>query len=1209
MLVWCDMKDQPEKKKEGETKPEEVVQSSAAKREHEVLKFWNEHDIFKKTLTKDAPLGNFVFYDGPPFATGLPHYGHILPGTIKDVIPRYQTMKGKRVLRRWGWDCHGLPVEQLVSKELGLHTKKDIEQYGVEKFNEAARASVLRYFNEWKEIVPRSGRFIDMDNFYQTMDATYTESVWWAFKQLFDKGLVYEGFKTMHVSPYYETTLSNFEVNQGYKDITDISAYVKFKSKFKGREVLILAWTTTPWTLPGNVALAVNNEIQYVLVEAESDKGKEYFILAKELVAKVFGEKQIAIVEEFSGKELVGLSYAPLFDYYKDTPLKNKENGWKVYAGEFVTATDGTGIVHIAPAFGEDDLQLAQEKNLPFIQHVGMDGAIKPEVTDFAGLQAKPADDVQKTDIEVIKYLAHNGSLFKKEKFIHSYPHDYRTGVPLLNYATSSWFVRVADMRDGLMNSNSKVSWLPEQIGEGRFGKWLEGARDWSVSRARFWGTPLPIWKTEDGNEVEVLGSLKELKDKTRRNTYMVMRHAESENNVANIISSELVSKYSLTANGRGQVKEAAQSLKDQGIDLIVASSILRTHETATLIAEELGLNKEQVIFDERLHEIGVGEYEGRTIEEYVKNHQAHESTFTESISGGESYHDLRMRLGDFIYEFDKTYHGKKVLIVTHASCVWMLSCISDGLNAKQCTERKTEMNAKASAIGVKTAEIGNASVLPLDIAAIPHNMTYELDFHRPYIDRVTFMSKSGKLMKRIPDVFDTWFDSGSMTFAQNHYPFENKEEFEKEGSSLFPADFIAEGLDQTRGWFYVLTVLGTALFGKSPYKNVVVNGMILAEDGRKMSKSLRNYPDLLPTMEKYSADALRFYLMSSPAVHAEDIRFSEKGIDEVMKKIINRTDNVLQFVEMYSDEEVKNSLTLTKPTVTNLLDTWALLRIEQMTKEVTESLDGFELDRATRPIVSFVDDLSTWYIRRSRERFKGDDIEDKKIALQTSFYILAEFSKVIAPFMPFFAESLYMRLTALAPKIAKDFKESVHLDSWPALTTFNAEQELLIKQMTEVREIVSLGLEARAKAVIKVRQPLRSLSIRKDAYDIGSEQDLLDLIKDEVNVKEVIVEANFDDDDTRNVKLDLEITEDLRKEGDVRELIRAIQEARKTKGLNPTDTISLHIKAPLELSTIIAEYEDMIKKVTLTSQIDIHDSLEGVATKVGEYEAVIAIS
>ena len=652
---------------------EDSNKSEIAKQEEKILKFWQENDIFKKTLEKPSTKGNFVFYDGPPFATGLPHYGHILTGTMKDVIPRYQTMRGRYVRRVWGWDCHGLPIENLIQKELDVATKKDIEKLGVEKFNEAARSSVFRYDDEWKKIIPRTGRWIDMDNAYTTMDPKFTESVWWGFKSLYEKGLIYEDFKSMHISPPLETPLSNFEVNQNYKDIEDISIYVKFELSDEPGTFL-LAWTTTPWTLFGNVALAVGEDTQYVKVE----KGDEHYIIAKDLSEKVLKE-DYKVISEFAGKELVGKEYKSVFDHYvKDASLENHKNGWKIYSGNFVTTEDGTGIVHIAPAFGEDDLKLGKEYNLPFVQHVNIDGTIKPEISELAGRQAKPKSTEsepkkhQETDIEVLKLLAHKGLLFAKEKYTHSYPHCWRTDAPLLNYAMSSWFVRVADIKDKLISENKKVNWVPSDIKEGRFGNWLEGARDWAISRSRYWGAPIPIWKSEDGKSVEIIGSIEELQNKAPETIVdvFIMRHGESEKNLLDIYDDD-ENAYGLTDVGKKEAHQAIQSLKGK-IDLIFTSPIRRAKETAQIIADGLGVDVKEA---EELSEVDSGVWDGkrpRDIREkpLYDNLPSEEMYNAKRGETGESWADVEKRASEFVSKTIKENKGKRILFVTHGGVI-----------------------------------------------------------------------------------------------------------------------------------------------------------------------------------------------------------------------------------------------------------------------------------------------------------------------------------------------------------------------------------------------------------------------------------------------------------------------------------------------------------------------------------------------------------
>jgi len=942
----------------------DVPKSEVAKREEETQKFWEEKDIFKKSLEKEAPHGEYVFYDGPPFATGLPHYGHIVASVIKDVIPRYWTMRGYHVPRRWGWDCHGLPIENIVEKELGFKHKKDIVTYGVAKFNDRCREQVLTYAHEWEKIIPRIGRWADMKNAYRTMDKPFMESVWWVFKQLWDKKLVYEDYRVLHICPRCETTLSQQEVSEGYKDVKDIAVTVKFKLKnpeklgLKG-DVYMLAWTTTPWTLPGNVALAVNKDVDYDFVEHEG----AHYVVAKSRNSIVHKDQNPNLVvvskTKVKGSDLVGLEYIPPFDYYiNDKTLKNRENGWKVYAADFVTADEGTGIAHEAPAFGADDWTLSKRYNLPFVQHVNMDGTMKPEVKDFAGMEVKPKSDDDKvrlgTDIAVLKYLQDHGTFFAKENITHSYPHCWRCDTPLLNYATSSWFVRIETQKAALLNNARSINWSPAHIKEGRWGKWLEGARDWSISRQRFWASVIPLWRCEKCKTERVFGSATELEEAS----------------------------------------------------------------------------------------------------------------------------------------------GKKVD-----------------------------------------------------------------DLHKHIVDQITVACTCGGVMRRIPDVIDTWFDSGSMPYGQVHYPFEHKEQFEK----TFPAQFIAEGLDQTRAWFYYLHVLAGSIFNKNAFQNVIVNGIVLAEDGKKMSKKLKNYPDPMDVVDKYGADALRFYLLSSPVVQAENLSFSEKGVDDVLKKNIGRLNNVLAFYKLYEDGTARDWKSV------NILDRWILARLDETITTMTKSFEAYQLDAATRPITGFIDDLSVWYLRRSRERFKEEG-DDKKAALATLRYILHRLSLIIAPSMPFFAEYLFQ-----AVREGED-EESVHLATWPearATANFiqrmlgrgNADQSML-GAMEAARRIVTQALEIREKAGIKVRQPLASLSVPADTK---LSNEYLSIIADEVNVKKVATGPNLG--------FDTDITPELKEEGFVRDTIREIQAFRKTQGMKPGQPGTYTI--PAQNRSILEKYRTEIEKAT----------------------------
>jgi len=1148
---------------EEQKKDSPEIKSKTAEREERTLQFWKENGIFEKTLKQTEDGEPFVFYDGPPFATGLPHHGHFLAGTIKDAIPRYQTMRGKHVRRQWGWDCHGLPIENIVEKNIGLNSRKDIEQYGIERFNRAARESVLQYEKEWKDQIPRGGRFVDMEHSYSTMDTAYTESIWWAWKNLSEKGLVYEGHKSMHICPRCETTLSNFEVAQGYKDITDISVTVAFPLVGE-KDTYILAWTTTPWTLPGNVALAVSPKIEYGIYAREEKK----YIVAEGRAETVLGGAPYTLEREISGEELVGKMYIPPFeDFYADKKIKNHERGWRVYAGDFVTDTEGTGIVHIAPAFGADDMALGREKELPFIQHVEMNGEIK-RVNTLLGMHAKPKEDPQKTDIEIIKLLAHKGVLFSKEKITHSYPHCWRCDTPLLNYAAKSWFIKVEEIKEELVSENKKVTWIPEFVGNARFANILEDAPDWSVSRARFWGAPIPVWKCDLCDKREVIGSIEDMKARARTsgNQYFVMRHGLSENNEKNIVGNDPRTQdtYHLTEDGKSEVVISAKRLKEKRIDLIIASPFTRTRETAEIARRELGLSEDSVIYDERFFEINTGVFDGKSIDVYRAFFASLTEKFTKRPESGENLMDVKRRAMGALSEMEQQYKGKRILIVTHEYTAWMLALGAEGGTIERGVTIKED----------KDDFLKTGAWTELAFPAIPRNRDYELDLHRPYIDDIVFDCACGGTLRRIPEVFDCWVESGSMPFAQFHYPFENHDLFEKN----FPAHFIAEGIDQTRGWFYSLLVLSTALFGKSPYRHVIVNGTVLTEDGQKMSKRLQNYTDPMSIVDRYGADALRYYLLSAPVVHGEDLRFSEKGVDDVHKKIILRLENVLSFYLLYATGKKK----VDGPNINeriHILDQWITARVLQTKREMTDAFDGYELDRATRPIGEFIDDFSTWYVRRSRERVKGSDEKDRAQALLTLQITLQSCAKFIAPIMPFLAEDVYKQVGGE--------KESVHLETWGDLGVPN---ESLLEDMKEIRHIVSLTLLARAKQGIKVRQPLALLTVRNVPVTIRDNADAVQIIKDEVNVKTII----FDDTLGEDVVLDTTITDDLREEGQARELMRALQDLRKKKNFSPHDHVAVSVTSTPAGIGLIGKFEHEIKRTALIDIIIFPDSISG---------------
>lgn len=1150
-------------KEEGKNVQEISQKSEVSAKEEKILAFWEQNKIFNKTLEKTSPKGDFVFYDGPPFATGEPHYGHIVPGTIKDIIPRYKTMQGYKVRRRWGWDCHGLPIENLIEKELGLASKKDIIDYGIDKFNTKARESVMRYADDWRKIIPRLGRWVDMDNDYRTMDASYTESVWWAFSSLYKKGLIYEGFKSMNLCPRCETTLSNFEVGQGYKDITDISVYAKFELQDEVN-TYIIAWTTTPWTLPGNVALAINPSFTYLKIKI----GEEKFIVAENRINSLKGVlKDYEVLEKISANSLIGKKYKPVFDYYiNDKTINNIENGFKIYGADFVTNDSGTGIVHIAPAFGSDDYELLKKYKLPFIQHVTTNGVFKPEVRDFAGQYVKPKDTKedkekgieshQKADIEIIKNLAHRGLLFAKEKLIHSYPHCWRCETPLLNYASSSWFVKVTDIKDKLVKENNKIDWVPKEVGEGRFGNWLSGARDWAISRSRFWGAPIPVWKDEKTGQCYVFGSVKEMHEHSiSNNNYYIMRHGQSLHNTKLKMSTrDHGGKSHLTELGKTEAEKTAKTLIDKKIDLVIVSPFARTVETFEIVNKVLNIPKENIIYDERVAEINAGDFDGKTLDEYHSFFANDKEYFTKTPPNGENFTDIRKRCGNILYELDNKYKGKNILIVSHDTTSWLLDAVARMVSTKELIESD-----------IKADFIGHAQCKKLDFKVMPHNENYELELHRPYIDDVKLYSKQGNVLTRVPEVFDCWFESGSMPYGEAHYPFYKHEFNPQTGlasyfkkSKGYPADFIAEGLDQTRGWFYSMLVLGVGLFGKTPYKNVVVNGLVLAEDGQKMSKSKKNYPDVKIVLDKFGADAIRYFLMSSPIVRSQDTRFSEKLVDEIVKKNIGRLNNVVSFYEMYSRNDIPKKVEIKNP-----LDLWIISRLNEINKDITANLEKYEIDRASRPIADFIDDLSVWYIRRSRDRFKSDDKQDRDSALYTTRMVMIDFAKLTAPFMPFISEDVYKRLNGE--------KESVHLENWPVLGKID---QTLIDDMKNVRLIASMALEARMKAKINVRQPLAKLKVK---IDIPKNTSLIDILKDEINVKDIVNDKTIEGE----VILDTKITPDLKIEGEMREVIRIIQDMRKENKLTVDNLIKIQLGEDYVYTNAIKKYKDHIMKST----------------------------
>jgi len=922
-----------------------------ALKEEEILKFWKENKIFEKSVNARPENDQYVFYDGPPFATGLPHYGHILSSVTKDLFPRYWTMKDKRVRRRWGWDCHGLPIETLVEKELGISGKKQIEGKGIDKFNQKAREMVLEYAGQWKKMIDRIGRWVEFDDSYKTMDSTYMESVWWALKQIWDKGLIYEGRKVLMYCPRCETPVSNAEVqmDNSYRDIEEESVTVKFhlvpNQKFGKNfeikdEAYILAWTTTPWTLPGNVALAVGRDIKYTALR---EKGKEgLLILASDRVGAYFKKNETEIVyDNILGKDLEGLRYEPLFDI--DAVKNSSHKAWYVAVADFVNTEDGTGVVHTAVIYGEDDFALGLELDLPQVPLLDSAGHYNKEAPEF--LQGKFIKDAEK---DILDDLEKKELLYKIEPYKHSYPHCWRCDSPLIYNAISAWFIDIQKIKARLIELNEKINWYPGNLKHGRFLNILETAPDWNISRNRYWATALPFFKCNKCKKVECIGSIAELREKA--------------------------------------------------------------------------LN------------------------------------------------------------FDEVYRNSAL---------------------------------------------------------------EKIDLHRPYIDQVRLACECQGEMKRTEEVIDCWVESGSMPFAEFHYPFENKAEFERR----FPGQFIGEYIAQTRAWFYYMHVVAVLLFDEISYENVVTTGTILSQTGEKLSKSKKNYPDPWQIIDAYGTDALRFYLMSSSVMQADNLFFNEKDLKEVYNKVINTLKNVLSFYRIYQDEINQKPLDEVELT---LIDKYILSRLENTKRNSYKYLDSYNTVKYSREIRSFIDDLSLWWLRRSRERFRNEDKLEREKAMSTLNYVLRETALLIAPITPFISEEIWQEL-----KIDKD-QISVHLMLLPDVRSELVDLNLE-KQMKEAREIVELGHSARSKAGLKVRQILSGVDFN---YEFGELKDqMLQLILPELNVEsfsDEIEKPEIAESKDLKVSIETKIDDRLRELGDLREVIRAIQDLRKRAGLKPGEDAKL---------------------------------------------------
>ncbi len=1114
----------------------EYASGEAAKRESNILAFWDEYEVFKKTLEKDSPRGEFIFYEGPPTANGRPGIHHIEARSFKDIIPRYKTMQGYHVRRKGGWDTHGLPVELEVEKRLGLKNKKDIETFGVAAFNEECKKSVWTYASEWQAFTKRIGYWVDIDDAYVTYKSDYIESVWHVVKEADKKNLLYKDYKVVPWCARCGTGLSSHELAQGYDEVSDVSVYVAFKVVGED-DTYLLAWTTTPWTLPGNVALAVNDSVEYVKVK----KDTKYYYVAKDRIA-VLGE-DTEVIRTLMGKDLVGTSYEPLFPYLgtllPEDQKERLERAYKVYDASFVTTLDGTGIVHTAVMYGQDDFELGTTAGLPKFHLVDESGKFVEGTGPLSGLVAKEKDVFSEAEKTILRELGER--IFKKEKVTHTYPFCWRCKQPIIYYAHDSWYFAMSTLRDALVEENQKINWEPSHIKDGRFGEWLSGVKDWALSRERYWGTPLPVWVSSDNKERLVVDSIETMRAhmKPPKNKFVVMRHGEAESNVNHYLNSSIDEHNTLTDEGRRQVLARIEELRSLGITKVYTSPLPRTLETAALITEALGLPA--AIIDERLRETNFGVFDGRPIHE-MDAQIPHHKSFTHAPEGGETIRDVRTRVGSFLTQRNNEHENESILVVTHADVVWMSLAISKGYSEDRSKKAYDEGDFP------KTAEVREVSFVPL-----PYNESYEIDLHRPYVDDVILYSDNGTTLTRVKEVMDVWFDSGCMPYAQDHYPFENKEWVDTHG---FPADYIAEAIDQTRGWFYTLHAVGVILGRGRAYKNVICLGHILDDKGKKMSKSLGNIVNPWEMMALHGVDALRLF-MYSVNQPGDSKNFDQSTVDDITKKVFNPLINTVALYELYAKETTVNPFE--SP---HVLDVWILATLSRLITTTTKALDEYRLLESSRAIREFIADLSQWYVRRSRDRYKGDSDEDTMYALATTRYVLETLAKVMAPFTPFIAEEVYQKVRT------KESPLSVHLASWPQAEGDNQEA---ITTMEATRGVVSRALKLRASAGIKVRQPLRALLLHSDIAIYP------ELIKEEVNVKEVI----YDRKEGEEVSLDTTLDEILIEEGILRDLLRAIQDTRKEKGLSPFDSASLTVCAELKTRAFIERYQSEIMKTT----------------------------
>jgi isoleucyl-tRNA synthetase len=1148
--------------------------------EEKVLAFWDQQHIFEKSLAKKGSK-TFVFYEGPPYANGKPAIHHVVARIVKDVILRYKTMQGYNVPRRAGWDTHGLPVEIATEKALGLKSKKEIEQFGVQRFNEEALKQVWLYKDEWERMTRRIGYWLDLKNAYVTYDPEYIESLWWVLSQISKRKLLFKGHKVIPWCTRDGTSLSSHELAQGYKEVSDTSVYVKFKLQegqlvggIKTNDAYILSWTTTPWTLPGNVALAVGENILYTALRVKGQK--QLLILVNELVEVVFADSILEIVRDnIPGKELVGLEYEPLFNI----PSLKSKRSYKVYPADFVTTTDGTGVVHTAVMYGEEDYVLGKKLGLPQHHTVNEDGKFTREVKGFEGQYVKSKE----TEDQIFKYLEKHGNLLRTLAYKHEYPFCWRCGTAIIYYARNSWFIGMSELRAELLKNNKTVNWTPAHVKAGRFGEWLREAKDWNLSRDRYWGTPLPIWECKECGHTEVVESMDALNKLSggSKNNYWAVRHGESENLTKNINDSGS-QHFHLTSVGEKQVEKVAKIIKTKKIDLVFASDLDRTKETAHIIAKKLNI---KVVLDQRLREVNVGSFSGKPMSEYDKEFPHYADRFIRKPEGeGESLRDVRVRAWNFLQEMEKKHQRKNILIVSHEDVIWMMAEVANGWNEQTAIEQKTK----------KRYFVAPAELLKLNLKVLPRNDSGEVDLHRPFADTIfPPCPKCHALMKRVPEVADVWFDSGAMPYAQAHYPFSvpSKTNIKILSGLAFPADYIAEGMDQTRGWFYTLMAIATALGHEAPYKNVVALGLINDKFGQKMSKSKGNVVEPFAVIDKYGIDALRWYFFTGSPL-GEPKNFDELEIAKSFRKTHLIVYNSFVFWKTYADPNAKMPAA-----PTNILDQWILARLDQVNDSVAKKLDAYEIREAAMEIEALVDDLSRWHIRRSRRRLqRSESAADYAAASATLKYVLSALIKMMAPFTPFFSEVFYAPLGGIMG--------SVHLDAWPARASKKrsvAVDKKLFDQMAAAREFATLGLAKRAEAGIKVRQPLASMKV---GVKLGAEFEKI--VAEEVNVKKIIYVAK-----QNGIELDTLISGELREEGIVRDVARMFQELRQKAGLSPKDKIVAMLMLPQQAANAVAKNELSFKSDIGAKSVEYKRSEKFITeetTKMDGQDAWVAI-